>query len=404
MSSDHESETPSSYNVPENTANRIKALYEDETFPGAARALSTFYRELKLHNKDEGLSEKQVGEILNDIPAYVLQVPALQNYPRRSVVKLGVGLCMEGDLAYMNKTDITNYSYILCCVDIFSQMSYCRPLVTKEADECSRAFQDILDSNPSTLGQLQSFSSDFGGEFAGSFSALLKSRHIKQFYLRGRNHGPYSELLCKKIKRVLYVLMKAKHNLRWDLLLADSVNALNNAYLPAVGMTALKASSRLNEDAVRAAILENARRRGNALKRKYRNVKEPEFALNSYVYTDFKKILMSKQTDRQRGQIYKIIRIDKHEVPYMYFLADLQGREQGSGYYAYELRQAPSPDSEKGRAMYHDIEKIEKHRTVKGQRQYYVKWAGYPRRHVLIITLSQNDTYVHVILPIIFQI
>jgi hypothetical protein len=283
--------------------NRIKALYVDEHFPTSGQSITSFYRQLKVTGKNEGRSLQEIKDILLKYPAYVTQIPARINFPRRNVDKLGPFLQAQCDLAEMPRSP-RGSAFILVVIDIFTQQIFAKCLADKNSETTAAAFADVLDENPMLAANLQALSMDFGGEFQGAFAKLLQSKGIRQFWFRGLSKAQYAEHAIKLLKGRLYAIARGQLTDQWDLLVPDIVQTLNETYNSAIDCTPEEAGSLLAGERVRAALERNIARRNRASSKKYSRLKEPEFFVSSYVYADYKRPSFgAKQSDSQRGQV-----------------------------------------------------------------------------------------------------
>jgi hypothetical protein len=77
----------------------------------------------------------------------------------------------------------------------------------------------------------------------------------------------------------------------------------------------------------------------------------------------------------QRGQIYKIKKVDAYVKPVLFILEDLMKTEVKGKFYEKQLRRAP--DASDADFIF-EIEKVEKKKLVKGKQFYFVKYLYYP--------------------------
>ena len=286
---------------------KIKRLYIDEHFPGSGQGVTSFYRQLEAAHQTDGHSLGDVKSILMRYPAYVTQIPSRHHFPRRNVDKLGCGVQVQIDLGQM-PTSPRGANYFLICIDIFSQYLYVKSLANKNSETTAQAFSDILEENPYPLAaNLSSVGSDYGKEFAGAFSRMLQSKNIKLFMFRGLSKAQYAERAIRTVKGKLYTVLRGQISNQWDLLIEDIVDTLNHTYNSAIERTPSEANSVLKEDDVRVSLARNVARRNAASSEKYRNVREPEYAIGAYVYANYRRDgLSAKESDMQRGQVNRI--------------------------------------------------------------------------------------------------
>jgi len=75
----------------------------------------------------------------------------------------------------------------------------------------------------------------------------------------------------------------------------------------------------------------------------------------------------------QRGQIYKIVKVDASVQPVLYKVVDLTNSPVHQQFYRQQLRIASDPS-----LIHFEIEKVLKTRKVRGKKQLFVKYLHYP--------------------------
>lgn len=78
----------------------------------------------------------------------------------------------------------------------------------------------------------------------------------------------------------------------------------------------------------------------------------------------------------QRGAFYIIAEVHSELPSTMFRLKDTRGKMLTGLYYAPQLNHVPAPLKNHVYPISHVI----KERTVKGKKEYYVRWLGYPSR------------------------
>ena len=365
-----------------NAKTDILNLYKNELFPGSGRAITGFYKELVRAKKTHGLSLNEVKTILSRDMAYVSQIPAKVNFPRRQFKPLGVGIELQIDLAEMPLSPTSNNRYIFVAVDIFSQYIYAKAMDNKKSKTSTMTFKQILDENPFPLADnLQYVGTDQGGEFAGDFLIFLNSLGIKLFTFRGKSKAAYAEESIRKIKRPLMTLLRAQHSDAWDKILPAVVLSCNRAWNSTLNRSPEEANSLLVEPEVREAIEQSKERRKKAMQKRYSRIgPEPEFPLGMYVLIDYKRNAMSKESDYQRGTVYKIYAKNSDSEPILYRVEDLSGKKINKAFYGYEMYPALDPNSDEGKQQRHSIERIVAQRGRGSNLEKLVKWVGYPKK------------------------
>ena len=79
----------------------------------------------------------------------------------------------------------------------------------------------------------------------------------------------------------------------------------------------------------------------------------------------------------QRGQIYKIKKVDAFVKPNLFTLEDLLNTEVKGKFYEKQLRVAPNAEDPD---FIFEVEKVEKRKVVKGKQFLFVKYLYYPAK------------------------
>ena len=72
----------------------------------------------------------------------------------------------------------SHFNYILCVIDVFSKFAWARAIKKKGADDCYKAFKDIIESSGRIPKKIHI---DGGNEFKGECRRYLHSLKIKTF-------------------------------------------------------------------------------------------------------------------------------------------------------------------------------------------------------------------------------
>lgn len=78
----------------------------------------------------------------------------------------------------------------------------------------------------------------------------------------------------------------------------------------------------------------------------------------------------------QRGQLFRIQRVDAGKKPILYVLEDLLGEKVKGYFYISQLVQSPEPKQ----GQFFKVQQILKKRKVNGKQEYLVKFLHYPNK------------------------
>lgn len=124
----------------------LKRLYNNPKLPSSFGSIRSLYTEAKKRNKR--ITLKFVREWLKGESTYTLHAPVRKNFPRSRTWAGGFHVDMQADLADMqNLRKYNPYSYFLIVIDVFSKMTYTRPLKTKRGEEVRDAFKSIFEES-----------------------------------------------------------------------------------------------------------------------------------------------------------------------------------------------------------------------------------------------------------------
>ena len=140
------------------SAEKIRSLWLDKSFPGHGLGLITFKQELESQFKTK-LSDRYVKDILVSIPEYLQNQIRRKKIDRRSYYVHGFLELMQADLAQFPK--FGDYQYAFCAIDVYTQFLWTKSLEKKDNKHVERAFQDIFDK----YGEPEKLEMDQGGEF-----------------------------------------------------------------------------------------------------------------------------------------------------------------------------------------------------------------------------------------------
>ncbi len=362
--------------VSDEAAKRIRGLFSDPSFSGSGTALHGFYASLKREGKDEGLSLEQVRQILSKVPTYNQQVahtPA--NFPRRHVVVNGVWEIFHCDLAYFPCYD--GYKYAFCLIDCGSHFGYAVSLKEKTAAATASALKTLIAANPQTLGSIGSISSDMGSEWGSQFKALLKRRNIKLYLLLPPSHASVIEQWIRSLKSRVHALARSHLTDNWPELLPEVVKGLNGSYCRSIRGIPRDLNDPKFDSQIREAHKQDQELRSHEGRRN-KNLAEKDFQVGQFVYINVAKTSFDKSFDIKRTRVYEIVRVNRLQRPYLYYVKEcFSGKLLQSGFYSYQMIEAPSP-SENPDELFLIQEVLDKRHLPGREPEVLVKWLFYP--------------------------
>ena len=315
-------------------------------------------------NRPAGLSFKIVKKWLNHQDTHNIHKKPRRRFPRESIIVEHKNEMFDGDLLVI--TDLAEYNngykYIAVFIDLFSRYCWARPLKNKTAKETASALKAVFqETQPCTY-----FRSDLGKEFLGKpFQDLLKEYKVHHIKAYNEHHASYAERMNRTLQDKLYKYFYENQTYKYIDILQDLVKSYNNTVHGTTGFAPAKVNENNSLELYRRVYLPILDSRPS---------KHPKFTFNigDYVRLSLQRRAFERgYKERFTEEIFVIsARVPSH--PPRYKLKDLRGEEILGSFYQHELQSAKGGD-----AVEFKIEKIVKHRTLRGRRQALVKWYGY---------------------------
>jgi len=330
------------------------------------------------HKAHPEVSAKKIKlEILPTIPTYqkyrAAKPPRITNpYFVRTIRKV-----FQSDLIFMrNPREMVmqnrGFQYILIVQDIFSRKIWATPLKSKRADIVVSALEAIFRSLL-PLHKDARLVIDRGTEFLNNaVLRLFRSLGLKITH-PSDGHGAHVERANLSLQNILYTHMedKGRGNKRWIAFLPNAVSMMNNRYHRIIKMSPNEAEMPENKYNVNSAM--NLYRQKAFVKEQTKSLRKK---LPKYSVGDHVRIL--RYTDKfTRGynrtfttEVFQVTKVLAHLPITMYEISDMRD-EVVEGHFYPEEMSLVTGDVFK-------VERVIRRRVVRGERQVYVKWEGYP--------------------------
>lgn len=267
------------------------------------------------------------------------------------------------------KTRNRGIAYYLIVIDAFSRYVFSRSLKKKTAQACRSAFESILDEIPFSV---QRIVCDDGGEFRGTFKALLDSKNIRKTL--ARTHAPYVERVIQTLKSILSKTMKHNETLQHFNVFESVVEAYNNRRHRIIKMTPAEALDPENAERVRYEhALEWRKREESFQKRRVRfrvgDLVRPQKSRHTWARS-FHQVFET--------EIHRVSAVILHLPIAMYEIETLDGKPVRQRKYASELQKVRIPQDL-------TIEKVhwskKRKNSLNNKEQVLVKYAELPESH-----------------------
>ena len=339
----------------------LRKIYYDPTNPASFSGVQKLYREAKHHN----IKYKAVQNWLNSQKTHSLYKQPNTKFKRDYVAVVGIDEIWDADLAdmsalskYNNKT-----TFLLVVIDIFSRRANAIPLKSKRGIEISNALKQLTEN-----AQPKILRTDNGTEFKNiHVRNLLKDLNVKSVFMYSDTKANYVERFILTLKRRLYKYMHFNDTFRYVDVLSDVIKSYNNTYHRSLGGT---------PNSVTSDTEDQSRLEQHLIKfSKYKHPKIQDYRFNvgdnvrlAHARKTFDKAYFKKWTD----ELFKVTKRYKRHGIAVYNLVDWNDEEIIGSFYTDQLQLVKiTPDTA------YKIESIVKRRTVKGQKQVYVKWSDW---------------------------
>lgn len=342
---------------------QVKDLYRNPKYPGSFGGVNKFL--IALQNDKHKIPLKTLRHWLEEDDLYQLHKPSRKTFTRRPFIVQGIDHLWQVDLSDVTSLKKFNkgYRFILFVIDAFSKYAWVKPLKNKTGPVLARAMEEILKKSKRRPLHVQS---DKGGEFTNRwFREVLKKRHIN-FYTSQNEEtkAAFVERLQRTYKAKMFRYFTYKRTLKYLDVLEDLMESYNNTVHSTIGMKPSEVS-RKNEALVRRRLS----KRWSKVKGKVTDLQKGDQVRLSEKRYPFGKGYLP-QWSQEIFQIQKVL----HTTPPTFKVEDNNGEVLIGTFYRAELQKVPKI---KDRSYY--IEKVLKTRKRGKQKQFYVKWEGYPK-------------------------
>jgi len=367
----------------------LKDLYEDYTKPYGLGGVQTLLKAARARLGRDNITQSDVKRALSSQRVYTLHKHTRKKFPRRQIMAVRPRKILTCDLADMRNLSKQNgkTSYLLVCVDVFSRYMQVRPLKNKNKTEVAQALRSIL--NTGDAKGLTHLFTDAGREFVNNtVNGLLRERNMRWYTTHSKEiKASIAERHIRTLKERIYKYLTLKNTLRYIDVLPDIVSAYNErAHAGLKGATPLDVHRHYTRAQWHHLFRAMYARSLNAPIKKGRSA-----ATNQNIKVgDTVRIAARSHTDAFRKgyeiqnteEIFKIRQVDKRQNRDGYYLEDLSGEEVQGLFYREEL----VPTSLPGFYPYKVLSS--RWNRAKKQREYLVRWVGYPDKFNSYITID----------------
>ena len=334
---------------------RVKRVYYDVKNPGSFGGVAPLVRATKL-------GADVVGRWLSFEDAYTLHKPVRRRFTRRRTLVGGIDHQWQADLidVHQLKRDNEGYVYLLTCIDVFSKYAWVVPLKDKTGRSLTTAFREIFSSRRPFKLQ-----TDKGTEFKNRVVQKYLREVGVDFFTTENDDIKASvvERFNRTLKERLWRYFTQARSTRYLDVLPSMVSAYNRSFHGAIGRAPSEVTVQNQEDVWHALYSTD----GDEKSEKKPTLKVGDRVRLSKTRRTFKKGYLPSWT-RELFTVAGVLRT----TPTTYTIRDDQGEVLQGTFYAQELQRVGEKDR-------YEIETILDQRVgARGEKQYLVKWLGYP--------------------------
>ncbi len=328
----------------------LKKIYYDTANPASYGGVSALVQA-------SGLKRAIVEAWLRKQATYTLHKPARIRYSSRKYRVSGLDQQFQSDLVDMQAHAKENdgFKYILTVIDMFSRYAWALPLKTKSPKDVKPAFEELFAQGRKPL----KIQTDQGTEFESTtMREFFKSHGVEQFSVKSQFKAAMVERFNRTLKTKMWRYFTHNNTHRWVNVLQNLLSAYNKSKHRSINM----APAQVNKDNEMELWM---RDQLPVVKAKHK-LKIGDHVRISKVKGAFKKGYLPNWTE----EVFTISRLLNTKPPQVK-VQDYNGEEVEGSFYYPEIQQVHKPDV-------YRIEQVLKERTVKGKKEYLVKWKGYP--------------------------
>lgn len=321
------------------------------------------YGGIKRLSKESGIPLKTTKKWLMTQDTYTLHKPIRLKFMRRKVLAYGIGELMQCDLIDMSKLAKFNdgIKYVLTAIDVFSKYAYAIPLKSKNSESMLKAFKELFKQCKMNISKIQS---DFGREFHNKLvTNYFKQLNIHHYSSYSEHKASVVERFNRTLKSRLFRIFTHTNSYRYIDILKSVLKGYNSSKHRSTGYPPDKVTPELE-----STIFEKIYGYNAQIKYKF-NVGDR--VRISKVKQTFRKGYLPNWTD-EVFTIYKRF----PSIPPTYLLRDLKSTDVKGRFYEEELQKVFKESHDFWR-----VERVLKSRGTGANKEYYVKWKGFDRRH-----------------------
>ena len=336
-------------------------LESPASFSGEVRLLKA------AKNINSSVKLKDVKSFLSEQNAHTLHKITRKKFRRRPILSpkpkviVAIDLIDVRNLARENK----GYKYIVVFIDTFSRFTTVKPIKKKDAVTLRDAIREAMNSD--AFKGVSRLFVDKGGEFYNKkVMDYCRDKNIKVYSVSSYEiKASIAERVIQTLKRKMYKYFTANHTFRYITILPALVKSYNEAEHRTLGRSPKEAHSLTTPEEVT--------RQFYYIHKKNVRLKRPFSKLltvgdNVRIATNKKANVFQKGYTLQNSEeIFVIDKIDRSQLPPLFYLRDLADEKIDGAFYKEELVPTTKPNEFPIRVL------------KRKNRKVMVHWIGYPK-------------------------
>lgn len=351
----------------------LKNIYYDPKHAGAYGGVEKLYRAVRKEGKYV-ISRDKIREWLLKQEDYAVHREERGKFKRRRVIAPYVDYQWDVDTANMEyyKKDNEGYAYFLLVVDILSKFVWTVALHSRKGKEMVQALKKIF-----AYGRKPThIRSDKGTEYNNQdVKQFLKKQNVNYFVTQNVVKASYAERAIKTIKGRLVRYMTRHQVHRWIDVLPSITESYNKSYHRSIKRSPQSIKS--YDSAALWQLQYGELPKPQAMKKKQTFLRFTDFKykVGDLVRVSYARRPFQREYDERWSRELFVInkRFMREYIP-QYQLKDYAGETITGTFYQNQLKKAYEQDT-------YLVERVLKTRSHRGQKQYLVRWKGWPPKY-----------------------
>ena len=367
----------------------LTSIYYDPKNPGSFSGPRALYKAVRADGK-RIISTNKIKKWLKSQEVYTMHRKVVHKFKRNRVYVEHIDDQWDVDLMDMAVYAKENggVRFVLLAIDIFSRFAWAVPLMSKQAKDVVKGFDELL--KKANQRKPVKIRSDHGGEFVNKqMKKWFKDHNILHSVTTNEVKANYVERLVKTIKGRIVKMFHHENNFQYADHLDDVMDSYNHTYHSTLKRRPAQVTKK-NEDIVYAEqyiepllkknLMEKSTTSVKVDKKKKKKHKKRQpfrFNIGQEVRISYLRKLFDREYDQKwTGEVFTVKnRWVRDGIP-VYELLDY-GKEPVKGTFYEQELQAVTLDPDQS----FKIEKVIRSRGRGKKKEHFVKWLNWPQKY-----------------------